>query len=383
MSNRYQLTYSQLLKKTIVSMMVGLKLTLQHFIGARNKRAQVGVMDGAYFKQPDGIMTNQYPFEQLPIPDNGRYQLHNEIDDCIVCDLCAKVCPVNCIEIDPIKSPVEIGKTSDGSTKRIYAATFNIDMAKCCFCGLCTTVCPTECLTMTKTFDFSEFNVNKLTYAFAELSHDEAEVKRKEYEIFAQQEKDKKANKTAVNKDTEKSTGNTGESTAQIESKSAEQPTGSPKVVLPKIKPVIPIKKDLDKEGSASEEKPKPTAVPKLKPIIPIVKKEEGKTEAPSTSEIQPNSIPPKLKPVIPALKKEITSNTVEPKQNITVGEQDSSVSPTAHQPIKNEGTPDKQENKLEESKGSPSNSPAKPVIPKLKPVIPKRIPPKEDTNNE
>ena len=90
-----------------------------------------------------------------PIPDVGRYRLHNEIDDCIVCDKCAKICPVDCIDIEPIKATEEIGKTSDGTPKRIYAAKFDIDMGKCCFCGLCTTVCPTECLTMTKVYDFS------------------------------------------------------------------------------------------------------------------------------------------------------------------------------------------------------------------------------------
>ena len=63
----------------------------------------------------------------MPVPDNGRYKLHNEIDDCIVCDLCAKVCPVNCIEIEPIKATDIIGKTSDGTNKRIHAAKFDIE----------------------------------------------------------------------------------------------------------------------------------------------------------------------------------------------------------------------------------------------------------------
>ena len=112
----------------------------------------------------------QYPKESLPVPDHGRYKLHNEIDDCIVCDLCAKVCPVNCIEIEPIRSTDIIGKTSDGTNKRIHAAKFDIDMSKCCFCGLCTTVCPTECLTMTKSYDFSTFERADHVYEFAEMT---------------------------------------------------------------------------------------------------------------------------------------------------------------------------------------------------------------------
>ena len=39
-----------------------------------------------YFEHKEGVFTNYYPHESLPIPDNGRYRLHNEIDDCIVCD---------------------------------------------------------------------------------------------------------------------------------------------------------------------------------------------------------------------------------------------------------------------------------------------------------
>src|SRR5690606_28633496 len=142
-----------------------------------------------------GIMTMQYPHENMPVPDNGRYKLHNEIDDCIVCDKCAKICPVDCIEIEPIKAVEEFGKTSDGTPKRIYAAKFDIDMGKCCFCGLCTVVCPTESLTMTKTFDFSEYDVDDHTYVFATMTPLEILAKKKELE---EHEKSKLENQTAV-----------------------------------------------------------------------------------------------------------------------------------------------------------------------------------------
>ncbi|CAN0476704.1 unnamed protein product, partial [Phaeothamnion confervicola] len=137
-----------------------------------------------------GIATIQYPHVSLPVPDIGRYKLHNEIDDCIVCDKCAKICPVNCITIEPIKATEEIGRTSDGTPKRIYAAKFDIDMGKCCFCGLCTTVCPTECLTMTKTYDFSVFDIREHNYAFAEMSTEEIAEKK---QLLEDQQKTKAA----------------------------------------------------------------------------------------------------------------------------------------------------------------------------------------------
>lgn len=172
-------SYWQNIGITVVSLWTGLKLTLGHIVRAIRTRKPLPIQDPAYFSQPDGIATIQYPHEILPVPDTGRYRLHNEIDDCIVCDKCAKICPVNCITIEPIKATSEIGKTSDGTPKRIYAAKFDIDMGKCCFCGLCTTVCPTECLTMTKVYDFSVFDIREHVYAFSEMHPDEIEEKKK------------------------------------------------------------------------------------------------------------------------------------------------------------------------------------------------------------
>jgi formate hydrogenlyase subunit 6/NADH:ubiquinone oxidoreductase subunit I len=160
----------------------GLRLTFGHMMRARKSNTAHAIQDSAYFEGQHGIATIQYPHQTIPVPDNGRYQLHNEIDDCIVCDKCAKVCPVDCITIEPIKSPEEFGKTSDGTPKRIYAAKFDIDMGKCCFCGLCTTVCPTECLTMTKTYDFSVFDMQQHNFPFGNMNSDEIEQKKKALE---------------------------------------------------------------------------------------------------------------------------------------------------------------------------------------------------------
>ena len=162
----------------------GLALTFAHIIKARISRSSLSVQSPHYFENQEGIATVQYPFESIVVPDNGRYKLHNEIDDCIVCDKCVKVCPVNCITIEPIKSPEEFGKTSDGTPKRIYAAKFDIDMGKCCFCGLCTTVCPTECLTMTKEFDFSTFDIKNHYFEFGNMTAHEIEAKKNQWDEF-------------------------------------------------------------------------------------------------------------------------------------------------------------------------------------------------------
>ncbi len=166
----------------------GLMITLAHLYRALFRWKPLGIRDKDYFREDKGVFTVQFPHESLPIPETGRYKLHNEIDDCIVCDKCANICPVDCIEIESIRSAVEFGKTSDGTPRRIYAARFDIDMAKCSFCGLCTTVCPTECLTMTPEFDFSEYDVNLHKISFAVMTKEEIDKRKKEWEDHEKQQ---------------------------------------------------------------------------------------------------------------------------------------------------------------------------------------------------
>jgi NADH-quinone oxidoreductase subunit I len=169
--------------KGITSTLKGLSITLRHLFASHRKRELLPASDVNYFKQLEGTNTIQYPHQKLPIPEVGRYQLDVEMDDCIVCDLCAKVCPVNCIDIESIKATEAIGQTSDGTTKRLYAAKFDIDMAKCMYCGLCTIVCPTECIVMTNQYDKTVFQLSDLTYQFSDMSPEMAEEKRKEFDL--------------------------------------------------------------------------------------------------------------------------------------------------------------------------------------------------------
>lgn len=177
-------SYWQSILLTIKSLSQGMRITIGHFFKARKTQPIVAIQSQDYFGNRTGIATIQYPYEMQPVPDNGRYRLHNEIDDCIVCDKCAKICPVNCIDIEPVRATEEIGKTSDGTSKRIYAAKFDIDMGKCCFCGLCTTVCPTECLTMTKVYDFSVTDIREHNFVFGEMTDADIVEKKRILEEF-------------------------------------------------------------------------------------------------------------------------------------------------------------------------------------------------------
>lgn len=183
-------------KQVISTAIKGLALTLKHFFAPNKKRRVQTVAADNYFKKlEEGTNTIQYPAQKLPVPEVGRYQLDVEMDDCIVCDLCAKICPVDCITIDQIKATELIGTTSDGSPKRIYAAKFDIDMAKCMYCGLCTIVCPTECIVMTNQYDKTVFELSDLVYQFSDMSPAEADEKRA---LLEKQQAEKAAAKAAA-----------------------------------------------------------------------------------------------------------------------------------------------------------------------------------------
>ena len=154
-------------------LITGLRLTWRHLWAARRRRTVRDIREPGFFAPAEvatGEVTTRYPLEMVPVPEVGRYRLHNEIDDCIVCDLCAKICPVQCITIEAVKATTDIGETSDGTKKRLLAPVFDIDHAKCFYCGLCTVVCPTDCLTMTKVHDVPTVDIREMIHHFTDLS---------------------------------------------------------------------------------------------------------------------------------------------------------------------------------------------------------------------
>jgi len=298
------------IKTTVRTLKKGLEVTGRHMIDARKQRDTIAPNEQNYFDQQNGLFTVQYPKEEIPVPDHGRYKLHNEIEDCIVCDKCAKVCPVNCIDIEPVRATEEFGKTSDGTPLRIYAAKFDIDMAKCCFCGLCTTVCPTECLTMTNEYDFSAFDFAEHNVPFANMSPLEILEKKKALEEFNKKKEEAKAKAQAtqpasssgrpVVKPSVKPKATAGAKPVmkpKVGGQGAAKPVIKPKVpgtsaAKPKvvIKPKIQVKKEDD-------ESDKPKAKPVIKPKVQVKKTEEQPKKA-----ARPK-IP--LKPVVPPRKKD------------------------------------------------------------------------------
>lgn len=150
----------------IWTVLVGMKITFKHLFTP--------------------AVTIQYPDVKVPLPERVRNRLYVNMDDCIGCDQCSRACPVNCIEIETVKSiPGEdLGITSNGKKKALWVTKFNIDIAKCCYCQLCVFPCPTECIYMTDVYEFAEYERNNLVYKFTTLTEEEAVQKKINYEKF-------------------------------------------------------------------------------------------------------------------------------------------------------------------------------------------------------
>jgi NADH-quinone oxidoreductase subunit I len=142
-------------------------------------------------------VTIQYPDVKMRLPETARNRLYVNMDDCIGCDQCAIACPVNCIEIETIKSTpdVDLGLTSVGTKKRLHVPRFDIDIAKCCYCALCVYPCPTECIKMTEVYEFSEFDRESLIYRYAVMTPGEIDQAKAK---LAAHEKEQAAKKAAA-----------------------------------------------------------------------------------------------------------------------------------------------------------------------------------------
>lgn len=159
----------------LLTILIGMKVTFRHlFVPA---------------------VTIQYPSVKPQLPERERNRLYVNMDDCIGCDQCARACPVDCIEIETVKSiPGEdLGTTSNGKKKALWVTKFNIDFAKCCYCQLCVFPCPTECIYMTDVYEFSEFQRENLIYDFVTLTPEEREQKKKNFAEFQAKKEAEKA----------------------------------------------------------------------------------------------------------------------------------------------------------------------------------------------
>jgi NADH-quinone oxidoreductase subunit I len=77
-------------------------------------------------------VTRQYPEYKRDLPERSRGMLTVDMDRCIACLQCMRICPDHCISIEQEK------RDADGSGKaKPYAVGFVIDDSRCMYCSLC------------------------------------------------------------------------------------------------------------------------------------------------------------------------------------------------------------------------------------------------------
>jgi NADH-quinone oxidoreductase subunit I len=119
-------------------------------------------------------VTWQYPLVKRPksIRAHGRHVLNryeDGMEKCIGCELCAGVCPADCIYVrgaDNVPDdPVAPGER--------YGFVYEINYLRCIHCDLCVEACPTEAITESKLFEFSFTNRADAIYTKNELLVDD------------------------------------------------------------------------------------------------------------------------------------------------------------------------------------------------------------------
>ncbi|HUR50164.1 MAG TPA: NADH-quinone oxidoreductase subunit NuoI [Acidimicrobiales bacterium] len=119
-------------------------------------------------------VTTSYPEEKRPRPArfHGRHVLNryeDGMEKCIGCELCAGVCPADCIHVrgadNPPESPVSPGER--------YGFVYEINYLRCIHCDMCVEACPTGAITEGKLFEFSFTNRNDAIYTKDELLVDD------------------------------------------------------------------------------------------------------------------------------------------------------------------------------------------------------------------
>jgi len=118
-------------------------------------------------------VTFLYPYEKLELFKSYRGQHSIDWFKCIGCELCAKVCPNECIYFETIKmeenSPYLLSKRSKMDTIKKQIKRPAVDVGHCLFCGDCAEYCPTDAWTFLQECELADYTREDLFYHSDEL----------------------------------------------------------------------------------------------------------------------------------------------------------------------------------------------------------------------
>ncbi|RUL86490.1 4Fe-4S binding protein [Tautonia sociabilis] len=148
----------------------------------------------------EGLFTVEYPDERLPTRERFRVLpmlLYDEEDGsvrCTSCNICAKVCPPQCIWMVQAK---------DARGKVVpLPEEFYIDMDVCMNCGLCAEYCPFDAIKMDQNFELSNYERHQShVYSLQDLLVSSAYYARTHPEAWASAEEQAERDKVARKKE--------------------------------------------------------------------------------------------------------------------------------------------------------------------------------------
>ncbi|NNN21846.1 MAG: NADH-quinone oxidoreductase subunit NuoI [Acidimicrobiales bacterium] len=119
-------------------------------------------------------ITTSYPDQKRPKAPrlHGRHVLNryeDGMEKCIGCELCAGVCPADCIYVRGLDNPPD-HPVSPGER---YGYIYEINYLRCIHCDMCVEACPTEAITESKLFEFSFTSRADAIYTKEELVVDD------------------------------------------------------------------------------------------------------------------------------------------------------------------------------------------------------------------
>ncbi len=91
-----------------------------------------------------------YPFQKIPPADGIKGRLVWEMEKCIGCGICPKICPSQAIRMNGAGSKAEI--------------VYRLD--KCLFCGECVDNCPTNAIEQTREYELVYTSPQEMTAHF-------------------------------------------------------------------------------------------------------------------------------------------------------------------------------------------------------------------------
>ena len=95
-------------------------------------------------------VTLRFPYERAEPVEGMRAKVSWEIEKCIGCALCAKICPASAIEL--------IGRGREAEIRYF--------VGRCIFCGECVDICPTDAIHTTKEFELAFTTPKQMTIEF-------------------------------------------------------------------------------------------------------------------------------------------------------------------------------------------------------------------------